>query len=170
MARITLSNGLTPKQDGFARSVVKDGLSLSAAYRANYDAEGMSSGAIDTEGHRLRRSPRVTRRIEELQDRIAAFADIDVLSIAAELEDARQVARRAKVPQASAMVAATIRKANLAGLLLPSVQIRKRVSVRVEQMQDDSTADLLALVDGDSRELAPGEEAVDGRELAPGAE
>lgn len=57
--------GLTPKQENFARNVA-EGMSLSNAYRAAYDAENMSSEAVNVEASRLRDHPAVSLRVDEL--------------------------------------------------------------------------------------------------------
>jgi hypothetical protein len=57
---------LTPKQSHFA-SLVAGGLNLSESYRRSYDAQGMSSGAIRVEGHRLSRHPKIVIAVKALR-------------------------------------------------------------------------------------------------------
>lgn len=54
--------GLTAKQDAFALAVAK-GSSLSGAYRASYNAEGMADGTVWTEASLLADNPRVASRV-----------------------------------------------------------------------------------------------------------
>jgi len=58
-------NGLTVKQENFARYVAS-GETLTGAYRAAYDAEGMSSGAQYTEASKLMDNPSIAQRVNDL--------------------------------------------------------------------------------------------------------
>lgn len=58
-------HGLTPKQENFARNVA-DGMSLSDAYRAAYDAENMSNEAIHTNAYKLGQHAQVATRVNAL--------------------------------------------------------------------------------------------------------
>jgi len=57
---------LTAKRKAFAQAVA-DGLSQADAYRAAFDADGMSAGAVWTEASLLARNPQVAQRIGELK-------------------------------------------------------------------------------------------------------
>ena len=57
---------LTAKQAKFAE-LVGGGLNLSESYRRAYDAQGMSSGAIRVEGHRLARHPKIVSAVKALR-------------------------------------------------------------------------------------------------------
>jgi len=57
---------LTPKQSHFA-SLVAGGLNHSESYRRSYDAQGMSSGAIRVEAHRLSRHPKIVIAVKALR-------------------------------------------------------------------------------------------------------
>ena len=150
-----LAHNVTVKQETFAQGVAS-GLSLSDAYRAAYDVNGAPDGSIHVQSSRLMDDSNVSLRVDALQKRKALLADINVESIAAELEIAREIAQNAKVPQAASMIAATVKKANLVGLLLPKMEIDKRsMAVSV-----DATADeLRALIDAhpDIAQLATGQ-------------
>lgn len=64
-------DGLTIKQNAFAEHVAA-GSTLAAAYRAAYDAAGMSAGAIHTEASKLMSHPAIARRINAVvQERMA---------------------------------------------------------------------------------------------------
>ncbi len=55
---------LTPKQSKFARHLF-EGLSQAAAYRASYDAEGMTEASVAAEGRRLAENPLVRSAVEQ---------------------------------------------------------------------------------------------------------
>jgi phage terminase small subunit len=57
---------LTAKQSRFAE-LVAGGLNYSESYRRAYDAQGMSSGAIRVEGHRLARHPKIVVAVKALR-------------------------------------------------------------------------------------------------------
>ena len=57
---------LTAKQSRFAE-LVAGGLNLSESYRRAYDAQGMSSGAIRVEAHRLSRHPKIVIAVKALR-------------------------------------------------------------------------------------------------------
>ena len=57
---------LTPKQARFAEHLA-GGLNRSASYRAVYNAQGMSDGAIRVEAHRLSRHPKIVWAVDRLR-------------------------------------------------------------------------------------------------------
>ena len=57
---------MTAKQAKFAE-LVGGGLNLSESYRRAYDAQGMSSGSIRVEGHRLSRHPKIVSAVKALR-------------------------------------------------------------------------------------------------------
>jgi hypothetical protein len=65
----TGERGITAKQERFA-ILVAQGSTLSAAYRAAYDAEGMADGSVWTAASVLADVPKVAKRITEEVDRI----------------------------------------------------------------------------------------------------
>ena len=157
MSQPTLRNGLTYKQEAFAQGVVTVPLSLSDAYRANYATDSMSDNALYVEASRLARHPKVSLRIAELQDRLAALADINLASVAAEMENARRVAENAEIPQVSAMIAASRAKANLVGLLQPTVNVNKRVRVELDRYREMEPDELTAFVEAQHRKVVEGQ-------------
>ena len=153
MSHPTLPNGLTVKQEAFSQGVAVEGLSATAAYRKAYDTNGDPS-TQERDAFDVIHSPKVAARIQELQQRIAILADINLASVASELDDARRVARQAEVPQTSAMIAATKLKANLVGLLQPQVSVESK-SVNINATIADMTVEeLRALIAvGDQAEV-----------------
>lgn len=61
---------LTAKQEEFAKNIVS-GMNQADAYRAAYNAEGMSDNAIYREASLLMDHPKVSQRITELRDKLA---------------------------------------------------------------------------------------------------
>jgi len=57
---------LTAKQSVFA-DLIAHGLNHSESYRRSYDAQGMSSGAIRVEAHRLSRHPKIVIAVKALR-------------------------------------------------------------------------------------------------------
>ena len=61
---------LTVKQEAFAQGIA-DGLTQADEYRAAYDADGMSDGAIYVEASKLIDRPNVAQRVKELRDALS---------------------------------------------------------------------------------------------------
>ena len=94
----------------------------SNAYRMAYDVnENTSDNSISVEASKLRNNPKITLRILEMQELAQERHSITVDSLTDELENARKTAQEAG--QASAMVAATMGKAKLHGLLTEKAEI-----------------------------------------------
>lgn len=105
---------LTPKQELFCQAMATGVTLREAQLAAGYAADP----AI---GSRMRDNPRIAARIKELQDEGAAKVGVTQETIAAELEEARQLAIREG--QASAAVAASMGKAKLFGLLIDKSEV-----------------------------------------------
>lgn len=60
-----VATGLTEKQERFAQEIVA-GANYTAAYRAAFNASGMTDGSVWVEAHRLAASPKVTLRLDQL--------------------------------------------------------------------------------------------------------
>ena len=116
-----MTDKLTPKQEAFAMAYVESG-NASKAYKAAYDVnENTSDNTISVEASKLRNTPKITLRILELQELAQERHSITVDSLTDELEQARLTASEAG--QASAMVAASMGKAKLHGLLTDKAEI-----------------------------------------------
>ena len=119
--KLNMTDTLTPKQEAFAMAYVECG-NASKAYRTAYDVnENTSDNSISVEASKLRNNPKITLRILELQELAQVRHSITVDSLTDELENARLTACEAG--QASAMVAATMGKAKLHGLLTDKQEI-----------------------------------------------
>lgn len=108
---------LTPKQEAFALAYVETG-NASEAYRRAYSAEKMKSAVIAVKACELLANGNVSVRVSELQAKAAERHEITVDDLVRELEEARIAASTAEKPQAAAMVAATLGKAKLLGLIV----------------------------------------------------
>ena len=104
---------LTPKQESFCQRYIETG-NASEAYRLSYDADGMKPESINRKAKELIDNGKIAARLSELRAEVQAAHGVTVASLIAELEEARQVGKERG--QASAMAAATMGKARLAGL------------------------------------------------------
>lgn len=104
---------LTIKQESFCQKYVETG-NASESYRHAYNAGGMKPETVHKRASELFGNGAVTGRLADLRGAVSATHGVTVGSLIAELEEARQVGRGRD--QASAMVAATLGKAKLAGL------------------------------------------------------
>ena len=121
LEELKMTDKLTPKQEAFAMAYVECG-NASNAYRMAYDVnENTTDNTISVEASKLRNNPKITLRILELQELAQERHSITVDSLTDELENARKTAQEAG--QASAMVAATMGKAKLHGLLTEKAEI-----------------------------------------------
>ena len=114
-------NKLTLKQEAFAMAYVESG-NASKAYKTVYNVnDNASDNSISVEASKLRNNPKITLRILELQELAQVRHSITIDSLTDELENARLTASEAG--QASAMVAATMGKAKLHGLLTDKAEV-----------------------------------------------
>ena len=121
LEELNMTDTLTPKQEAFAMAYVEYG-NASKAYKTAYDIDNnTSNNSISVEASKLKNTPKITLRILELQELAQERHSITVDSLTDELEKARKTAQEAG--QASAMVAATMGKAKLHGLLTDKAQI-----------------------------------------------
>ncbi|WP_313250777.1 terminase small subunit [Stenotrophomonas sp.] len=105
--------GLTPKQEAFCQRYLESG-NASEAYRQCYSAEKAKPETINRSAKELLDNPKIAARLEELRGVALAAHGVTIASLVAELEEARQVAKKRE--QGAAMVQATMGKAKLAGL------------------------------------------------------
>ena len=114
-------NKLTLKQEAFAMAYVESG-NASKAYKTVYNVnDNASDNSINVEASKLRHTPKITLRIRELQELAQVRHSITIHTLTDELEKARKTAQEAG--QASAMVAATMGKAKLHGLLTDKAEV-----------------------------------------------
>lgn len=117
------TNELTIKQEAFCQAFVQNKGNASEAYRAAYAVKNMKANAIGVEACRLLADPRISLRVHNIRSDIAKRHELTVDSIIAELEEARELARSASNPNTSVMVAASMGKAKVAGLIKDKQEI-----------------------------------------------
>lgn len=114
--------GLTPKQEAFALAYVETG-NASEAYRRAYNAGKMKPAVIAVKACELLASGNVAVRVQALQARAVEAHEIAVADILRELEEARAMAAGGDKPQPAAMVAASMGKAKLLGMLTDKTEV-----------------------------------------------
>jgi hypothetical protein len=72
--------GMTEKQEAFAQEIMA-GANYTAAYRAAFNASGMTDGAVWVEAHRLAASPKVSLRLDQLRAAKEAERRMQALSL-----------------------------------------------------------------------------------------
>lgn len=113
---------LTPKQEAFALAYVETG-NASEAYRRSYNAGKMKPAVIAVKASELLAHGNVAVRVAELQAAHVERHEITVDDLLRELEEARIAASGGEKPQAAAMVAATLGKAKLLGMLTDKTEL-----------------------------------------------
>jgi len=91
---------LTPKQEKFSQLCVELG-DKSAAYRQAYSTKRMKETSINVNACKLAASTKVALRIKELQAATLKRHEITVDSLAAEYEEAKQLALKIERPEAA---------------------------------------------------------------------
>ena len=112
---------LTPKQEAFALAYVETG-NASEAYRRAYNAGNMKPSVIAVKASELLANGNVAVRVAELQAAHVERHEITVDDILRELEEARALAAGGEKPQPAAMVAASMGKAKLLGMLTDKME------------------------------------------------
>jgi phage terminase small subunit len=110
-----MANELTPKQEKFAQKYIELG-NASEAYREAYDAENMKPVTIRRKAAELLANGKVAAHIARLRETHQQRHLVTVDSLTAELEEARDLAKKTK--QSATLVAATLGKAKLHGLIV----------------------------------------------------
>ncbi len=115
--------GLTPKQEAFALAYVETG-NASEAYRRSYNAEKMKPETVNRTAKELLDNPKIAARLAELKAAHVERHEITVDDLIRELEEARSIAMAGERQQPAAMVAATMGKAKILGLVQDKVDAR----------------------------------------------
>ena len=122
-----------PKHERFAQELAK-GKSQADAYQlAGYKPS-------EPNASRLTRDDKVAARVAEILERSAIRAEITIATILAELEEARELAR--KIEQPGPMVSASMGRAKVAGLLVDRTELTGKNGGPV-QHQEVSALDAL---------------------------
>ena len=114
---------LTVKQEAFCQSFVENGGNASDAYRVSYNVENMKAESIHRKAKELMDNGKIAARIAELRSAILKRHDLTIDDIIAELEEARELAKTASTPNVNAMVAASMGKAKVAGLIKDRTEV-----------------------------------------------
>jgi hypothetical protein len=72
------ADGLSLKMEKFCTAYLDNGGDANAAWKASYDASGMSSGSVRVAAWRMMRMPKVARRLNELRALVAERTTISV--------------------------------------------------------------------------------------------
>jgi phage terminase small subunit len=137
-----MSSKLTAKQEAFCYAYMETG-NASEAYRKSYSAENMKMETVNRSAKELLDNPKITARINLLRGEVAQRHQVTVDDLLEELEDARQAALAALVPQSSAAVAATMGKAKLLGIGADKVELSGKVEMPTEALD----AKIVALIE-----------------------
>ena len=86
----TSGRGLTPKQEKFCQLYIELG-NASEAYRQAYNANNMTTGAINTNAKKLLKDTPIALRIEELQQAHQQRHNLTVDNIIADLQEYRDI-------------------------------------------------------------------------------
>jgi hypothetical protein len=113
---------LTAKQEAFALAYVETG-NASEAYRRAYNAANMKPEVITNKASALLKRGDVRVRVDLAQAKAVERHEVTVDDILKELEEARALAAGGDRPQPAAMVAASMGKAKLLGMLTDKAEI-----------------------------------------------
>lgn len=113
---------LTPKQEAFALAYVETG-NASEAYRRAYNAGNMKPEVVANKASALLKRGDVRVRVEMAQAKAIERHETTVDDILRELEEARALAAGGEKPQPAAMVAASMGKAKLLGMLTDKTEV-----------------------------------------------
>lgn len=114
---------LTVKQEAFCQAYIENGGNASDAYRTAYSASKMQATTINRNAKFLLDDNKIATRIATLRSAIQKRHELTIDDIIAELEEARELAKNATVPNPGVMVNATMGKAKVAGLIKDKAEI-----------------------------------------------
>lgn len=149
---------LTPKQEAFALAYVETG-NASEAYRRAYNAVRMKPAVVTVKASELLAHGNVAVRVKELQAAHIERHEITVDDLLRELEEARTAASNQEKPQAAAMVAATMGKAKLLGMLTDKTELTGADGGPV-QLEDRQVAARLAALAAVAKARKQGEDPI----------
>ena len=119
---------LTPKREAWIECR-SNGMNQSDAYRSAYDAENMTPKQVWEESSKLAADPKVAQRLFEIHEAAAERSVVNIESITAELNTAKDLAEN--LDQPSAMTAAIMGKAKVNGLLVDKVDVKAHFNVTI---------------------------------------
>jgi hypothetical protein len=133
------ANGLTSKQEAFCQGVGSRGETLAAAYRAAYDAAGMTAHTIHNEACKLMGNPAVAARINALVMQKQARTQHDAVRIRQHVIERLHIESQDKNNPPSARV----RALELLGKLDTVGAFRERSVVEAEHAPSHDIAETL---------------------------
>lgn len=113
---------LTVKQEAFVQRYQTNGGNASDAYRACYNVANMKPESVNRKAKELIDNVKITARLKEMQEASQKRHEMTVDDIVSELEEAREIAKTLLIPNAGAMVAASLGKAKVLGLIKEKVE------------------------------------------------
>lgn len=116
------------KHERFCQAVLRGETLVQAYVSAGYKPSEKNAA-------RLRKNEGVTARIAELQEKAADMAILTAADIARQLDEDRLFARQCEAP--AAMVAATMGKAKVLGLIVDKTQVTAAMTLVVNQEDAD---------------------------------
>lgn len=133
---------LTEKQEKFCKRYIELG-NASEAYRQSYDCSKSKPEGVHVRACELLKNSNVRVRLEELKAAANKRHEITVDDLIKELEEARQVGKDKE--QSAGMVAASMGKAKLLGLVVDKQQLSATHTVRnANELTDDELASIAA--------------------------
>ena len=132
MAAAKLANGLTTKQEEFAKAYLETG-NASEAYRRAYNAEKMGANTIHVHACNLLKHDKVAIRLAELQQAAQKRHNVTIDTITEMLKEDRDFAK--DVGQAGAKVSATMGLAKLHGLITDKVSGNHTNNVFIQEVK-----------------------------------
>jgi len=121
MSRLVNEYGLTAAQEAFAQEYITS-KNASEAYRRSYNAQNMKPETVNRRAKDLVDNSKVMARIKQLTAEHRERHNMTVDDIIRELEEARQIALSDN--KAAPMVAATMGKAKVLGLIIDKQEIK----------------------------------------------
>lgn len=113
---------LTVKQEAFCFAYIENGGNASAAYKASYNVKKATDKSVTELASTLLKNVNVSSRLKELQAASQKRHEMTVDDIVKELEEAREIAKTLQIPNAGAMVSASLGKAKVLGLIKEKVE------------------------------------------------
>ncbi len=114
--------GLTVKQEAFCFAYIENGGNASAAYKASYNVKKATDKTVNEQASLLLKHPKISARLKELRGSSQKRHEMTVDDIVTELEEAREIAKTLLIPNAGAMVAASLGKAKVLGLIKDKIE------------------------------------------------
>lgn len=111
---------LTEKQEKFCQKYIELG-NASQAYRQSYNCENYTETSVTSNASKMLKNTDILLTIEKMKAEISKRHEITVDDLIKELEEARQVGKDKE--QSAGMVAASMGKAKLLGLITDKAQL-----------------------------------------------